>query len=163
MTVKQHAGLAVVALVAGALGAGGLHQVLPEKQRIVEKHSAVRVVGSKYAWPDLTQDETITIGEKLAAKLKGVNITIFCNDSTCDELAHDLDDAMQIAGLSSALERSVTPLDEGFSVVSREGDDRALTLAEAIKDGTGGRLIAGLRRQDLGADAIAIAIGKHRR
>jgi hypothetical protein len=164
MDIKKHAAPAVIAALVGALAGAGSQHLMPAKERIVEKQTQVRVAASKHAWPDLTQDETIAIGEKLSTPLKGVSVGIFCNDSSCDDLAHDLDDAMQIANVGSSLDRSAMPLGYGFAIVSGPNDDRAKIVADAIKDVTAGKLSPDVRRAaDVPAGSLLIAIGNRPR
>lgn len=163
MELKKHAAPAVVAALVGALAGAGSQHLMPTKERVVEKQTQVRVFISKHAWPDLTQDETIALGENLKTVLKGVNVTIFCNDSTCDSLAHDLDDAMQIADVGSTLERSVTPIGAGFSIVGPQGDQRAVQVADAIKAATSGKLTPQVRSQAIPGGSLLIAIGNRQR
>ncbi len=123
MAIRNHAVSAAIAVLVGLLaGAAGQH-FMPGKERIVEKQTQLTIAASKHAWPDLTQDETIAIGEALST-LKDAQVHIFCNDAACDDLAHDLDDAMQIACAISSLEHSVNPMGSGFAVLTAEGDDR---------------------------------------
>lgn len=162
MEIGKHAAPAIVAAIVGLLaGAAGQH-LMPGKERIVEKPVQVTVAASKHAWPDLTQDETIAIGEKLAA-LKDVRINIFCNDAACDDLAHDLDDAMEIAGARSSLDHSVLPIGYGFSIMTGDGDDRGQSVADAVKNATAGRLNPGVEHSSTAEGAILIVIGKHGR
>lgn len=159
MAIRNHAASAAIAALVGLLaGAGGQH-LMPGKERIVEMQTQVTVAASKHAWPDLNQDETIAIGEALST-LKDAHVNIFCNDAACNDLAHDLDDAMQIAGANSSLEHSVNAMGSGFAVLTAEGDDRARAVANAIKAATAGRLDPEVRHGASAAGAIQIAIGK---
>lgn len=159
MAIRNHAAPAAIAALVGLLaGAGGQH-LMPGKERLVERQTQVTVAASKHAWPDLNQDETIAIGEALSA-LKDAQVNIFCNDAACDDLAHDLDDAMQIAGANSSLDHSINALGSGFAVFTAEGDDRGQTIAGAVKAATAGRLDPEARHSALAAGAIQIAIGK---
>lgn len=159
MAIRNHAASAAIAALFGLLaGAGGQH-LMPGKERIVERQTLVTVAASKHAWPDLNQDETIAIGEALSA-LKDAQVNIFCNDASCDDLAHDLDDAMQIAGANSSLEHSVNAMGSGFAVLTAKGDDRGGAVAGAIKAATAGRLDPEVRYSELTVGTIQIAIGK---
>jgi len=158
MAIRNNAASAAIAALVGlAAGAGGQH-LMPGKERVVERQTQVTVAASKHAWPDLNQDETIAIGEALAP-LKDAQISIFCNDAACNDLAHDLDDAMQIASANSSLEHSVNAMGSGFAVLTAEGDDRGLLIASAIKAATAGRLDPEVRHSAL-TGTIQIAIGK---
>jgi hypothetical protein len=160
MELKKHAAAAVVAAIVGAFaGAGGQH-LMPPKERLVVREQPVRVAASKHAWPDLTQDETIAIGERLKDPLKGISVGIFCNDSSCDDLAHDLDDAMQIADVGSTLERSALPLRTGFAILAGPGNEQAQGVADIIKSTTAGKLAPEVRQtSDTPPGTILIAIG----
>jgi hypothetical protein len=160
MEIKKHAATALIAALVGALAGAGAQHAMPGKERIVEKQTQVTVAASKHAWPDLTQDETIAIGESLAS-LKDATVHIFCNDAACNDLAHDLDDAMEIAGANSTLDQSALPMGYGFSVITKEGDDRGQAVAESIKAATAGRLSPDARHDASAQGAIVIAIGKH--
>jgi hypothetical protein len=116
--------------------------------------------GSKYAWPDLTTDETIAIGEAIGS-LKDAEVQIICNDAACNDLAHDLDNAMEIAGARSSLDRSPFPLGYGFAVVTGPGDPRGSQLAGAIKIATKGRLAPDVEPKAKPGELFVI-IGKRR-
>lgn len=161
MDLRNHTAAAVVAALVGALAGAGAQHLMPGKERIVEKQTQVTIAASKHAWPDLTQDETIAIGEQLAA-LKGVRVYIFCNDAACDDLAHDIDDAMEIAGAVSTLDRPAFPPGYGFAVAASKGDQRARVLADAISRATSGRLSPVVLISDTADGAIQVIIGKHR-
>jgi hypothetical protein len=134
---------------------------------VVVREQPVRVAASKHAWRDLTPDETIAIGEKLKDPLKGISLSIFCNDSACDDLAHDIDDAMQIADVRSTLDRSVTPLKPGIVIVaSPNGAKAASALADAIAGATAtsGALNPSVTRaQDVPEGALLLTIGSKAR
>lgn len=155
--LKQHGISAAVA----AMVAAGVMTAWPPKEKIVEKPVYVTVAASKHAWKDLTQAETIAIGEALSS-LKDAKVFVMCNDATCDDLAHDLDDAMQIAGAVSSLDRSALPLDPGISVYTAPGDARGATVADAIGKATGGKIAPIARSSSTAQGMVMIAIGKRR-
>lgn len=161
MQVSKHITAAIVAVIFGALAGTGAQHFAPIKDRVIEKQ--VRMAASKHAWPDLTQDETIAIGENLTATLKGMSVSIFCNDSACDELAHDLDDAMQIADVGSTLERSALPLGRGFVIVTNPDDGRGKALADIIRNVTAGKLAPEVQNAKTADNSLLIAIGARRR
>lgn len=159
--MNQHLSVAAVALVVGALAGFGGQRLSPPREKIVEKPVHVTVAASKHAWPDLNEAETIALGEKLAS-LKGATVTIMCNDAACDDLAHDLDNAMEIADAKSSLDRSVMPLGYGIGVITKDVAT-SQQVAGAIKAVTAGRLDVGSYTQDNLNGAILIVIGKRPR
>lgn len=159
MAIRNHAASVAIAAMVGLLAGAGGQYFMPGKERIVERQTQVTVAASKHAWPDLNQDETIAIGEGLSV-LKDAHVQIFCNDAACDDLAHDLDDAMQIAGANSSLDHSINPMGSGFAVLTAEGDDRGRAVARAIKAATAGRLDPEAMHSASAAGAVQIAIGK---
>jgi hypothetical protein len=158
MSVLKHAATAAVAMLFGAVGGIGLQYARPQ---IVEKPVHVTVAASKHAWPDMTQAETIALGEALSS-LKGEVVSILCNDAACDDLAHDIDDAMQIADARSSLDRAALPLGYGFAVFTGPGDDRGPKIAAAIKTATAGKLSPEAQTSDTAKGMVLIVIGKRR-
>jgi hypothetical protein len=159
--MKQFALTVLAAVVAGGLAGAVVQYKLPPKERIVEKPVQVTVSASKHAWPDLTEAETITLGEALGV-LKGVNVSIVCNDASCNDLAHDIDNAMEIADARSTLDNSPFPLGYGMAVFVQDGDKRASVVAAAIKSATNGRLSPDVKTGCV-KDVICVVIGKRGR
>lgn len=116
------------------------------------------VQASKHAWPDLSQAETIALGEALVG-FQGVKVHIVCNDGACTDLAHDLDNAFEIAGADSALDKSVFPLGYGIGVGGDADDKRVDMVVAALGKVTSNRIKPKIERGDY-AGVIVIAIGK---
>lgn len=162
MDIRKYAATTLIAAVVGGLSGYTSQYLAPQRERVmVEK---VRVAASKHAWPDLTMDETIAIGEAMKGPLKGLGVQIFCNESSCDDLAHDIDDAMQIADVGSSLEKSVTSLGYGINIVVGSGGNAtaAKALADTIASATSGKLKPGVKQANVADGSILIAIGKQR-
>lgn len=152
--MKQYLVVAGIAIAASV----GTHYVMPAPVKVVEKPVQVTVSQSKHAWPDLNEAETIALGESLTA-LKNVDITIICNDAACNDLAHDLDNAMEIAGARSSLDKSAFPLGYGMAVVTMPNDAKGKLIAAAIDKATAGRIKPNVETRDT-KNATSIVIGK---
>jgi hypothetical protein len=120
----------------------------------------------KHAWPDLTDDEKAALSSVLATLPKSIKFDIVCNDAACIDLAMDIDDAMEGAGLVSVLDRSLGPLGYGIAVQVNEAERAtAETAVAAFKNATGGRLDLPLIAATKGATPpgyVTIIIGKYR-
>ncbi len=117
----------IAALVSAAVSAGAAYHVQKT---------------SKHAWPDLTAGQK----EAFAASVKGLpfKIDIASADGASTELAYDLDDAFEDAGVASQLDRPLLPLPYGISVAAPKGadqkaNDAAEKVAGALKAALGGR------------------------
>jgi hypothetical protein len=121
----------------------------------------------KHAWPDLTEDEKAALTGVLKTLPKSTKFDIVCNDAACIDLAMDIDDAMEAAGLVSVLDRSLGPLGYGIAVqVNAAERPTAETAIAALKRATGGRLDLPLTEAATGATPpgyVTIVIGKYRR
>src|SRR4051812_3697014 len=82
------AGYAVVKPAPAALHEAAIHQVMKP---------------SRFDWPSLGQDKTISLGETLQ-RMKAGKVSLYCSSPTCADLRMDIDDAMQIAGWASTFE-----------------------------------------------------------
>jgi hypothetical protein len=92
---------------------------------------------SKFAWPSLTQDQTVALGELLKRSLPGRVVVIWCPGIDCTALQSDFDDAFQIAGLKSDFDRRpVESNDDTGLFVGPPGPD-AERLVRAIASTTG--------------------------
>jgi hypothetical protein len=122
------------------------------------------VYASKHAWPDLSEAEKA----ELASRLKPIagKLDIVCGDAGCSDLAADIDDAAEKAGVESVLDRPIGPLGYGLGVRADKGDDRAQRVADALKAATGGRLrpvVGTIEPQNMPLPGYAqIFIGKNR-
>jgi hypothetical protein len=151
--MRQHLITAAVAAVTAACVGYGSLRLAPAPKAIVS------VNASRHVWPDLTQDETIALGEKLAP-YKDSKVIIFCNDAACSDLAYDLDDAFQIAGIDSAVEHSLISMGSGFGIAGDADDARVAAIANAISGATGARIAPQIVKQRERGRVISIAIGK---
>lgn len=135
------------------------HRVLTDHQRIAILRSHISEIektvkalstpkqvnhtvnASKHAWPDLTDGEKAALAEVLKTVPKSVKFDIICNDAACNDLAMDIDDAMEKAGLESFLDRSLGPLGYGIDILVNAFDmETAKAASAALKKATGGRL-----------------------
>lgn len=152
---------AVAAVVAAAISGVVAHYAPAKIQQVT--HS---VYASKHAWPDLTDAEKTALAGVLKSLPKGVTFDIVCNDAGCTDLAMDIDDAMEEAGVDSVLDRSVLPLGYGVDLVVNAFDmDAATKAAAALKEATGGRLdlpVTLAPPNTTKPGMVLIRIGKHR-
>src|SRR4029077_685290 len=156
---------AIATAIAGSITTGALHYVPREVHQVT--HS---IAISKHAWPDLSSDEVIALGEALAT-LKDTKIVIMTNDAAGADLAEDIDDAVELAdrncscGISSVLDHAVIPFGYGMGIIGETADKaRADKLAAALVSATNGRLapIIDLSPSNKTYGNLLIAIGKHR-
>jgi hypothetical protein len=128
---------------------------------------ALRGVPGKHAWPDLTESEKAALAAVLKTLPKSTKFDIVCNDAACIDLAMDIDDAMEAAGLESVLDHSLGPLGYGIAVQVNAADRPAAeTAIAALKEASGGRLDLPLAESAAGASPpgyVTIVIGKYRR
>ena len=124
------------------------------------------VNASKHAWPDLTDDEKAALAEVLKTVPKTVKFDIICNDAGCNDLAMDIDDAMEKAGLDSFLDRSLGPLGYGIDIQVNTFDMKAAQQAGlALKKATSGRLDLAVIEAPPSTNPpgyVTIRIGKYR-
>jgi len=122
--------------------------------------------GLKHAWPALTDAEKVALGDVLKGLPKGVKVEILCNDGACTDLAQDIDDACEAAGIDSSLDRSFGPLPYGVYIQVSEFDRAMAQQAiEALKKATDGRLAPELKIAPANAAApahVTVIIGKYR-
>jgi hypothetical protein len=156
---------AIATAIAGTITTGALHYVPREVHQVTTS-----IAVSKHAWPDLSSDEVIALGDALAV-LKDTKIVIMTNDATGADLAEDIDDAVELAdrncscGISSVLDHAVVPFGYGVGVIGEPADKaRADKLAGALVSATAGRLapIIDLSPANKTYGNLIVAIGKHR-
>lgn len=127
----------------------------------------VRVVATgRGAWPGLSgeQRDEMAIGlhNVPAGHLNSLQLLVLCNDGSCTELAHDIDDAAEDAGVDSALDRSFTPLGYGVGIIESE-EVHVQSDAVAALLGSVLGLKVDRRSQADTAHHVIIAIGKRPR
>jgi hypothetical protein len=151
---------AIAAAVAGSI-AGGVAHYAPVK---VEHVTHVHLGPAKHAWPDLNESDKAALAEALKTLPKDMKFTIVCNDAGCTDLAMDIDDAMEAAGLDSALDRSIGALGYGIGIQSSPFDhETAEKAAAALKASIGFDLpVVDAAPHALGQNVIAVMIGKYR-
>lgn len=101
-----HYMLACVAIGMAAASLKVAHDAKQQQRVVITSAQPADVKGSRTAWASLGQARTIQIGEALQKSGLRPAVMIYCDNSDCDALAHDLDDAMQIASWPSDLERA---------------------------------------------------------
>lgn len=164
---------AIATAIAGSITTGALHYVPREVHQVTNS-----IAISKHAWPDLSSDEVIALGEALTPgagvktdSLKGVKIVVMTNDATGADLAEDIDDAVELAArncgcdMQSVLDHAVIPFGYGMGVIGEPNDKaRAEKLAAALKSATNGRLdpSVDVNPKNKTYGNLIIAIGKHR-
>ena len=152
---------ALSALVATAAAAAVLHYT-PRKIEQITQHFAA----TKHAWPALSDAEKSALAAVLATLPKSAKFDIVCNTASCDDLAEDIDDAMEAAGLQSGLDHAVGPLGYGIGVMVNAADkDAAQQAIAALSKATNGRLDPALSIAARGGNppgTVTILIGKYR-
>lgn len=116
----------LIAAAVAAIVSGAAIEFSPSKQ------IAHTVNASKHAWPDLTDAQKTDLAARLAP-LKGAKIEILSADAASVDLAQDIDDVCEDAGIDSVLDRPFTPVPYGIFVQAEPGDARAETLAGALR------------------------------
>lgn len=154
--MKQHLiGGAIAALVATAVAGGAIHYRAPKVERITAYATG------KHTWPALTDDEKTALTEVAKTLPKGIKLDIVCNDAGCSDLAADIDDAMEDAGIDSTLDKAIGPLGYGVGVQVNEFDRPAAEQAIAmLKAATGGRLAPDIVPGNSPPSYVTILIGK---
>jgi hypothetical protein len=165
---------AFVALALALVVLPSLVQARP--QRALTDHQRVKILqarvaaleahASKHAWPGLTDAEKSALVAVLTTLPKETKFDIICNDAGCNELAMDIDDAMERAGLESVLDRLMSPLGYGIAVQVNPFD-RAMAecAAAALKKATHGRLDVPVMESPKGTTPpgyAMITIGKYK-
>jgi hypothetical protein len=123
--MKEHVIPGTIAAVIAAAIAGGVSKYAPVKVEQVQ-HS---IMTSKHAWPDLTDKQKSDLA---AALPKGGKLLILSADAASTDLAQDIDDAAELAGVESALDRPALPLGYGIGVQCEDGDPSGAVLAAAL-------------------------------
>lgn len=138
MAITRH-NIAHYAIGALAIGLGA-HAVSHEKTILKAPEAPIYADAtqpvSRFTWPSLGQDKVTALGEALKeSSLKSV--TIFCASPECHGLMLDLDEAMQVAGISSGVETRQVDSESDMGLFVGPPGIAADVLAEAIKDKTG--------------------------
>ncbi len=151
--MKQHL---ISAAVATVIAGGIAHYAPPKIEQIVS------VVGSgKHVWPSLSDQEKAAFTAIAKTFPKNVKFDIICNDAGCAELADDIDDAFEDAGISSSLDKAIGPLGYGIGVQVNEFDKAAAEAAiAAVNKATDGRLDPKIVSGDSPPGYVTILIGK---
>lgn len=157
--MKQH----VISGAVAAAVAASISVANPPKVTVVTKSVYV----SKHAWPALSDADKSALADALKAIPNGVKFDIVCNNAACNDLAMDIDDAMEMAGLDSVLDHAIGPLGYGIAVQASAFDkDKAQQAAGALKKATNGRLdvpVTEAAKNTVPAGYVSIVIGKYRR
>jgi hypothetical protein len=155
--MKEHVIPGAIAAVVASSIAGGIAYYAPAKVEQVQ-HA---IMTSKHAWPDLTDGQKADLAARLAA-FKGTKILILSADAASTDLAQDIDDAAEVAGIDSALDRPMLPLGYGIGVQAEAGDDKGDALAAAISAVTGFKAEVTSAKTTSSGYPLWIVIGKHR-
>lgn len=151
--MKQHiTAAAIAAVVAGAIAAA-----MPAKVTQTT-HS---IATSKHAWPDLTDVQKAALSSALSPLNGRIKVDIVCNDAACSDLAQDIDDACEMAGIDSVLDKAVGPLGYGIGIQAGQAEKVAAeSVAAALKAvGIDTPIVDGKSAPGY----VAILIGKHPR
>lgn len=127
-------------------------------------HRPTVVAASKHAWPALDDAEKAALTEVAKTLPKGIKIDIVCNDAGCSDLAADIDDALEDAGIESTLDKAIGPLGYGVGVQVNEFDRPAAEQAiEMLKRATNDRLAPTVVAGKSPPGYVTILIGKRPR
>jgi hypothetical protein len=136
-------------------------QELVYQLRMQAKASADAPAFLKHAWPSLTGEEKDAITEAARSLPKGTKFDIVCNDASCSELASDIDDALEGAGIESSLDHAAGPLGYGVGITVNPFDRPAAEKAiDILKRATGGRLAPPIINGTSAPGYVSIFIGK---
>ena len=136
-------------------------QELVYQLRMQAKAAADAPAFLKHAWPSLTPEEKDAIAEIAKTLPKGIKFDSVCNDASCSELASDIDDALEAAGIESGLDHAAGPLGYGVAITVNEFDRPAAERAAAmLKQATNGRLDVPIIGGSSPAGYVSIIIGK---
>lgn len=131
-TRLQYGFIALTFLVATAALYRAEHKP-PQRTVVLASQPAPAAKASRLAWPGLGQALTIQVGEALQGAPGKPAIAIYCNSPDCDLLAHDLDDAFQIADWPSDFERAyVDAQSQPGLFVGPPGDPAAQAIMRAL-------------------------------
>jgi hypothetical protein len=109
-----------------------------------------------YAWGELEQAEVDAL-QKLLEAMPKQPVTIFCSDDNCRDIVLDFDNAFESAKWQTNIQRPMFDDSKGIWTSSP-------ALADAIKQATGGRLIAAILGPEwTDTTRIALAIGRKTR
>jgi hypothetical protein len=142
----------IAALVSGIVSATAF-AVMPAKQMVE------RVAALEHAWPGLTAAQKAELAAELKA-MPGLKLDVVCGDASCDDLAEDIDDAAEHAGIASQLDHPIGTLGYGIGV---KADNLALAqqVADAIAKASGGE-IKPVAATDRTFGYAIIFVGKHK-
>jgi hypothetical protein len=155
--MKQHLIPGAIAAAVSAAIAGGVAHYAPVKVEHVQ-HS---IMTSKHAWPDLTDVQKADLAARFGP-LAGARILILSADAASTDLAQDIDDAAEAAGVDSALDRPMLPLGYGIGVQAEEGDGNGDALAVALAAVTGAKVGVIRAKTSASGYPLWIVIGKHK-
>lgn len=177
MKIVSVVALAAIVLTPSIASAHRHHRAMTDHRRIAilrhrvtdleQQVSAMQMrPAGKHAWPSLSDSEKAALTAVLKTLPKTTKFDIVCNDAGCNDLAMDIDDAMEKAGLESVLDRSVGPLGYGVAVKVNPFDhDTAVAASAALKQATAGRLdvpVADAAPNTNLPGYVTILIGKYR-
>lgn len=164
--MKHHLVTAAVAASVALAAAGAVITVAPPRQVHVTEQVTRTIAVSKHAWPDLSDAEKAALAGVLKTVPKATKFEIICDDAGCADLAADIDDAMEQAGLSSVLDHAIGPLGYGIALRVNAFDRAAAEAASAaLKRATAGRLdlpVTEAAPNTNPAGYVTILIGKYK-
>jgi hypothetical protein len=132
--------------------------------RMQAKAAAQAPAFLKHAWPSLTAEQKAAITEVAKALPKTAKFDVVCNDASCSELASDIDDALEDAGISSGLDHAAGPLGYGIGITVNVSDRPAAEKAVAmLKQATNGSLAPDIVNGTSPPGYVSIIIGKRPR
>lgn len=147
--VKHHA---LSAAIAASVAASAVSVASKHVEQVTHSINV-----SKHAWPDLTDAQKAAFAEAV----KGIRrkVDIVSADAASVDLAEDLDDAFEAAGVESVLDQARAPLGYGIAVIAPKGAEAdGAQLAAALKAATGGDVPLTTGKYPF----LIVAIGKHR-
>lgn len=159
--MKQHLVSGMVAALVAAATAGGIAHLRPPH---VEHLLTYAAMPGPHAWPTLGLDEKAALADLARTFRRTVKFDIVCNDAGCSELAADLDDVFEDAGIESSIDKAIGPLGYGIGVQVNAFDREAAEAAiAAIDEITNGRLKPSIVGDNSPPGYVVILIGKRPR
>jgi hypothetical protein len=148
--MKNHIAHGVIAAAVAAAVSTAALVTMPTK----------RVAALEHAWPGLSAQQKVDLGNRLREIPGRLQLDIVCIDASCSDLAEDIDDAGEQAGIVSQLDHVSTPLGYGIGVKA-DTLATAQQVAKAISDASGG-VLSPEAAADRTFGYAVIFIGKHR-
>lgn len=127
--------LLVVAL--GGLGTYTMTPSSPPEPSTVERPVYQPRPADQRQWGGMSKEELTALRDGVK-QLAPQKVSIYCGGNYCRDLAEDLDEALESAGIDSYIEFPLFDLGKGTG--AGPNSEQVRTLVDAIKSATGGRV-----------------------